>query len=711
MLIWVAETTVVTAIMAIAALAIGRKRSLSPSIRHALWLVVLVKFVTPPVVAWPWAFDVRRLEWPAAWHATTAPAVVAERLSPGDVTDAPEIEELVADDCAAIDRVPEEVCDSQPALELVSAQMAPESDPADAEPADEPAVEAATAPPLAPKPAGAAWQPSLPSAAMATRGLFIAWLIVSVALGIGQAVRILRFRRRLRGAFAAPDFLIDEADRIGHWLGVAVPELLMVDDLGTPMLWCLGRPQLLLPTRLVKTLPVERWRGILTHELAHLRRHDHWISRLELATGLIWWWNPLYWLTRARLDAEAELACDAWVVWALPKDRLSYAQVLFDVCSTLSLAKPLAPMLSVAGSGRFFERRLTMILHNRVPCRLSPLGLLAASLLLLVALPTWSAARLVDYTRDSDAVAALAALPDAANPVADLDDDDDKNDKSIKRPADDDDDDDADDDDNDDEDDDDEDDDDDANAAALARARARAEAARARVQAIERKLEAARARRQEKVKDKDKDKVNKGKKSGGDFDIDIDLKGLEKELESKFGEGSDFAKQMEEFGEKLGKELEAKLGEGSDFAKAMEKLGETLGQEIESKFGSGSEFEQKMKKLGNELESKLGEGSEFAKKMEAFGKEMEAKFGEGSEFEQKMKKLGEEMKEKYGPGSDFAKKLEEKAAAAAKGATRERGDVKTTDSRERRIAELEAQVAKLMEQIKALKSQGAEKKY
>ena len=154
-----------------------------------------------------------------------------------------------------------------------------------------------------------------------------------------------------------------------------------------------GPAQLLLPGRLVKTLDLDRWRGILTHELAHLRRGDHWVSRLELAAGLIWWWNPLYWLTRSRLDAEAELACDAWVVWALPKDRLSLCRGLFDICSTLSLAKPPAPTLGVAGSGRFFERRLTMILHDHVPCRLSPLGLLGACLLVLFALPSWSAAK------------------------------------------------------------------------------------------------------------------------------------------------------------------------------------------------------------------------------------------------------------------------------------------------------------------------------
>ena len=209
--------------------------------------------------------------------------------------------------------------------------------------------------------------------------------------------------------------------------GRARPELLVVPDLGTPMLWCLGRPQLLLPGRLVKTLPLDRWRGILTHELAHLRRGDHWVSRLELAAGLIWWWNPLYWLTRARLDAEAELACDAWVVWALPKDRLTYAEVSLISVPTLSLARPLAPTLGVAGSGRFFERRLTMILHNHVPCRLSPLGLLAACLLVSVALPSWSAAKLARRRPEDELVSPSVAptgRPSRRRPSCDDDDDD-----------------------------------------------------------------------------------------------------------------------------------------------------------------------------------------------------------------------------------------------------------------------------------------------
>ena len=191
----------------------------------------------------------------------------------------------------------------------------------------------------------------------------------------------------------APAWLVEEAEAIGDEARVS----------GRPRSWrcpawgrrCSGAwagPSSCSPCHLIKSLEASRWRGILAHELAHLCRGDHWVGRLELAAGLVWWWNPLYWLARRRLDAEAELACDAWVVWALPDDRLTYAEVLFQICSEFSHAGSPAPALGVAGSGRFFERRLTMILRDRVSCRISPLLLMAACLLALLALPSWTLA-------------------------------------------------------------------------------------------------------------------------------------------------------------------------------------------------------------------------------------------------------------------------------------------------------------------------------
>src|SRR5262249_28763218 len=126
-----------------------------------------------------------------------------------------------------------------------------------------------------------------------------------------------------------------------------------------------------------------------------------------------------------------------------PKDRLAYAEALFDICSTLSAARSPAPALGAAGSGRFFERRLTMILHDHVPCRLSFLGLLVACLLALFALPSWSAAQPVaDDPEAQRSPAARATTVDQATAAAVTDEDEDDDADADDEDADDDDDDD-----------------------------------------------------------------------------------------------------------------------------------------------------------------------------------------------------------------------------------------------------------------------------
>jgi beta-lactamase regulating signal transducer with metallopeptidase domain len=304
MLGWFAETTLVASGLAVVAALAGRLRSIGPTARHALWLVVLVKLMTPPLICWPWAMPWVNLDWsfisPPAAHA--APVVFIDCGS-GDCpsSPAPLCEPM---NHAAITRP----------VGLGPSRIGPGIAIAAAGPVESKAGQVA---PDAPASCSRAGEPPwLP------RSLASSWVVVTLLLGVVQTQRIIRFHRRLRSAVPAPDDLVEAAERIGERLGVRVPELLVVPELATPVLWCLCRPQLLLPLQLVKALDADRWRGILTHELAHLRRGDHWVSRLELAAGLLWWWNPLFWLTRARLDAEAELACDAWVVWAFPNQHL-----------------------------------------------------------------------------------------------------------------------------------------------------------------------------------------------------------------------------------------------------------------------------------------------------------------------------------------------------------------------------------------------------
>ncbi len=337
MLVWFAETTLVATVLAAGAMLAGRRLRLGPAARHALWLVVLVKLLAPPIVSWPWSSGLVR-----TWLESV---------------------EAVDDRAEATDGVRE----NTPGV---------------------PAAEAAASPDV---PGPPSIRPRYPSLASIRRGAIAIWAMASTALAVCQIGRVLRFRRRIRLAVPAPRWLVDQARCIGRRLGVRVPEILVLSGRASPMLWFLGRPRLLIPCGLVETLGVEAWRGILAHELAHLRRRDHWVRRLELAAGLLWWWNPLYWSTRRRLDAEAELACDEWAVRAFPEGRLAYAEALLHVCRSLSLAEPRVPALGVAGSGPSLERRVTMILSEPNPPLASTRALLGTGLLALLALPGWSA--------------------------------------------------------------------------------------------------------------------------------------------------------------------------------------------------------------------------------------------------------------------------------------------------------------------------------
>ncbi len=163
---------------------------------------------------------------------------------------------------------------------------------------------------------------------------------------------------------------------------------LVLAGAASPMVCALGAPRLLWPLGLEDRLSAEGRRAVLIHELAHLRRRDHWVGWLLLAAGCVWWWHPLFWWVRRRLTQEAELACDARVVDALPEVRKAYAEALLEVSKRPSAAP--APVLGASSGRRDLERRLVMVMRGKGPGRLSWGGLIAVGVLGLLALPAWS---------------------------------------------------------------------------------------------------------------------------------------------------------------------------------------------------------------------------------------------------------------------------------------------------------------------------------
>ncbi|MBX6316206.1 MAG: M56 family metallopeptidase, partial [Isosphaeraceae bacterium] len=273
---WMVETTIVAALLAALAALVGRSGRLGPASRHALWLVVLLKLLTPPLVRWPIGIE----SSPAAQEEPATTAVVVLPY-PSNFEGPTPTSVLEGDGAAALlSEVESSVSDDRPA-EVAAPSPSVTSEWVATENWSEPEE----------RPTG--W--------LCDRGKRLCLglgLAGTLAMAGFQLIRMVRFQRRLRECRPVPGWLDQQIRELAATLRVRPPRALIMLGAGSPLLWCLGRPRLLIPEPLLRGLSAEKWRGIIAHELAHLRRGDPWVRRLELLAGLLWWWNPLYWIVR-----------------------------------------------------------------------------------------------------------------------------------------------------------------------------------------------------------------------------------------------------------------------------------------------------------------------------------------------------------------------------------------------------------------------------
>jgi len=126
--------------------------------------------------------------------------------------------------------------------------------------------------------------------------------------------------------------------RCSRALGIARPVkiLLSADPSSMPLTWGLLWPRILLPTGAMEWSE-ERRKTVLSHELAHIARHD-WLAQIcgEL-TRAIYWFHPLVWFAAAKLRSESEQACDDCVLNS-GVDPSQYANQLLELARTLKNA-------------------------------------------------------------------------------------------------------------------------------------------------------------------------------------------------------------------------------------------------------------------------------------------------------------------------------------------------------------------------------------
>ena len=105
--------------------------------------------------------------------------------------------------------------------------------------------------------------------------------------------------------------------------------ILVCDEAKSPFILGIFKPVIYIPS----SLTVETLESVLTHETAHIKRHDHWWKPLGYLLLTVYWFNPLCWLAYILLCRDIEMACDEKVIRDMDNSaKAAYSQALLN-CS------------------------------------------------------------------------------------------------------------------------------------------------------------------------------------------------------------------------------------------------------------------------------------------------------------------------------------------------------------------------------------------
>lgn len=122
--------------------------------------------------------------------------------------------------------------------------------------------------------------------------------------------------------------------------------------------WLSGRCVIVISSRAMEERIQTDLRSIITREMAHVKRRDYWIRRLEWLSLIAFWCNPILWWARRQLRDSEEMVFHQLVLQTAKSEVNQYAHSLLNMAELLASPAIRPPAsASAINSGGILEKR------------------------------------------------------------------------------------------------------------------------------------------------------------------------------------------------------------------------------------------------------------------------------------------------------------------------------------------------------------------
>jgi beta-lactamase regulating signal transducer with metallopeptidase domain len=303
-----------------------------PHLAHLIWLVVVIKCLTPPL----WSSPTGIFSW--AMTRGDVPTDANSRRSPATLTSANwQLSSPVDREAAGDVKHP---------------------------PAASVALDAEPALPTLPAPPSSAtvslWAPRNVASwfwtCWAAGALAYVALATLATIGCGRTIR--------RSRLPCDGTLIATVNRLAERLRIrGKTRLVLLSEPLGPLTFGWFRPTIVIPHALIAGHSTADFEPIVAHELMHIRRGDAFVGLLQIAAQCIWWFHPFVWWANRQMTRERERCCDEEVISGLAVPPAAYARSLVNV---LELKRQLRWLSPLPGLRQFevTKQRLEHLMQN-----------------------------------------------------------------------------------------------------------------------------------------------------------------------------------------------------------------------------------------------------------------------------------------------------------------------------------------------------------